>query len=409
MKRILVLMHYMELGGAESALLGLLQSHDPTRCQLDVFIFDHRGELMPYIPKEKVHLLPMLPAYSMLERPISELVRHGFWRLATARLIGRERTKRYARKNYQHLDNATGFTYQQYETVRVLPRINPEMEYDLVVSFITPHYVALNKVHARKKLGWIHTDYTNIFLNPKMELEMWSRLDYIASISLEVGEKFLSVFPSLQGKVLPIENILSSAFIRQRAEEFAPQDMSRQPKVINLLSIGRFCYPKRFDQLGTIARFVADELRNRVSSLQYHWYLIGYGSESEERKIHQNIADEGMEEIVTVLGKRENPYPYLKECDVYVQPSRYEGKSITVREAQILCKPVVVANYPTASSQIQDGVDGIIAPFDSKGIASILASLICNPEKMHNLQEYLKFHDYGNEKEIEKIYQLINV
>lgn len=407
MKRILVLMHYMELGGAESALLGLLQAHDPERAQIDVFIFDHRGELMPYIPKDKVCLLPAMPAYSMLERPIFELVKQGYWRLAVARLIGRERTKRYARNNHQHLDDATGFTYQQHETVRVLPQINPEVEYNLVISFITPHYVALDKVHARKKLGWIHTDYTNIFINPKMELEMWSRLDYIASISPEVGEKFLSVFPTLQDKVIPIENILSSAFIRQRAEELMPKDMPCLPNVINLLSIGRFCYPKRFDQLGTIARYVADELRNRDCSLQFHWYLIGYGSEEEEQKIRQNLKQEGMEEYVIILGKRENPYPYIKSCDLYVQPSRYEGKSITVREAQILCRPVIVTNYPTSASQIMNETDGVIVPFDNEGCAKGIVDLMLDKKKQEFIMEHLKTHDFGNECEIEKIYQLL--
>lgn len=407
MKSILVLMHYMELGGAESALLGLLQAHDPTRYQLDVFIFDHRGELMRYIPKEKVKLLPLIPAYSMLERPISELVRRGYWRLALARLIGRERTKRYASNNHQHLDNATGFTYQQHETVRVLPQINPGGEYDLAISFITPHYVALDKVRAKKKLGWIHTDYTNVFINCEMELAMWSRLDYIASISEEVGKKFSMVFPSLQEKIIPIENILSSAFIRERSTAFIPEDMPNREGVLNLLSIGRFCHPKRFDQIGTIAKAMKDGLLRSESTIQFHWYLIGYGSVEEEQKIRQNIQDESMEEYVTILGKRANPYPYIKACDLYVQPSRYEGKSITVREAQILCRPVTVTAYPTAASQIHDGVDGLIVPFDNDGCAKGIADFLLDKKKHDFIIDHLKTHDFGNESEIEKIYRLL--
>ena len=114
-----------------------------------------------------------------------------------------------------------------------------------------------------------------------------------------------------------------------------------------------------------------------------------------------------MEDKVILLGKRSNPYPYIKACDLYVQPSRYEGKAVTVREAQILCKPVVVTNYPTAKSQILDGRDGIIVPMDVKGCAEGIISLIKDSERQGRLVSYLKEHDYGNESEIEKIYSLL--
>lgn len=407
MARIIILMHYMELGGAESALLGLLQAHNPNRCQMDVFIYNHRGELMSCIPKDKVNLLPEIPAYSVLERPIAELVKRGFWKLAVARLIGRWRARRYYKHNDLYLDDASGFTFQQHETVKWLPKINPKVEYDLAISFTTPHYIVLDKVRAKKKLGWIHTDYTNVFVNQEMELAMWSRLDYIASISEEVGKKFSSVFPSLKVKIIPIENILSSAFIRERSSAFILDDMSKRENVVNLLSIGRFCHPKRFDQIGTIAKAMKEELQRNESAIQFHWYLIGYGSEEEEQKICQNIQDESMGEYVTILGKRENPHPYIKACDLYVQPSRYEGKSITVREAQILCRPVIVTEYPTAGSQIQDGVDGVIVPLDNDGCAKGIVDFLLAVDKQQKVVSYLECHDYGNEKEIEKIYRLL--
>ena len=123
--------------------------------------------------------------------------------------------------------------------------------------------------------------------------------------------------------------------------------------------------------------------------------------------IRDKIAEAGMENHVIILGKRTNPYPYIKACDIYVQPSRYEGKSVTVREAQMLCKPVVVTNYPTASSQIIDDVDGKIVPMDNEGCAQGLAEFIQNTELQSIIKEYLKTHDYGNMSEVEKLYKLI--
>lgn len=406
-KRILVLMHYMELGGAESALLGLLRTHDPRRAQMDVFIYDHSGPLMRYIPRNKVKLLPEKKSYSMLERPIVELVKKGFWLLAFARLVGRYKTQKYDKLNQEGLVSAAAFTFQQQSCVRFLPQINSSVIYDLAISFLTPHYILQNKVNAKLKMGWIHTDYSKIFIHKQMEFQMWNGLDYIASISEDVGNSFVNTFPSLESKLLSIENIISADFIRQKADEAVPADMPKKDGVVNLLSVGRFCYPKRFDEVGEIMKSVVNELKRRAEKICPHWYIIGYGSDEEKEKIYSSIRRTKMEQYVTILGKRDNPYPYLKSCDIYVQPSRYEGKSITVREAQILCRPVVVDAYPTAGSQIIDGKDGIILPADLEEMGRGIAGFIVNKGYQLRISNYLREHDYGNEKEIEKIYKLI--
>ena len=113
-----------------------------------------------------------------------------------------------------------------------------------------------------------------------------------------------------------------------------------------------------------------------------------------------------MQDYVIILGKKANPYPYIKACDWYVQPSRYEGKSVTVREAQILCKPVIVTNYPTAPSQIQHGVDGVIVPMDIPGCAAKMVDALRDESLKASIVEYLDSHDYGNMSEVEKIYKL---
>ena len=110
---------------------------------------------------------------------------------------------------------------------------------------------------------------------------------------------------------------------------------------------------------------------------------------------------------MVLLGKKENPYPYIKSCDVYVQPSKFEGKSITVREAQIMCKPVVISNYPTAASQVTDGVDGVIMPLDVEEGTKVMAGFLKDETARERMAHYLSAHDYGNAEEIEKIYNLL--
>ncbi len=398
--RILILMHYMELGGAESALLGLLQSVDSDRADVDLFIYSHRGELMDFIPTDKIHLLPEIEAYSLTEKPLSEVVKKGYLWLALARMIGRRNTATFCKKHRDSDKPAEcGTFFQQRATWKVLPDIQPDIEYDLAISFLTPHFFVLNNVRAKKKIGWIHTDYTRILIDVEAELKMWERLDYIVSISEEVGNRFCEVFPSLRPKLVLIENILNADFIRKRAKECIVS-LCDDSETVCLLTIGRFSPPKKMEDIPLICKKMMDQ------GLQVKWFIIGYGSEKIERIVRDNAKNEGVEDNVVILGKQGNPYPYINACDIYVQPSRYEGKSITVREAQILCKPVIVTHYPTASSQIQNGVDGIIVPMDVDSCACEMAAFIRHADLQTRIVQHLQTHDYGNVGEIEKIYRL---
>ena len=398
--RIFISMHCLEIGGAETALIGLLNALDPEKVDVDLFLHDHRGEMMEFIPSW-VNVLPAIPAYTVLERPIKELVQRGFWGIAVARLLAKLPSRWAYRKSGSALPNASVFHYMAAYTTPLLPQVNPAVTYDLAISFLTPHQITLRKVKAKKRMAWIHTDYSNIWVNQQAELPVWNGYDYIVSISEDVSKTFLQVFPSLAPKLVSIENILSSKFLQVRGTQSLrnKDGFNVSAGEIRLLSVGRFSEAKNYDNVPDICR------RLRAEKLDVKWFLIGFGG--DEALIRKRIAEAGMQDHVIILGKRSNPYPYIKACDIYVQPSRYEGKSVTVREAQMLCKPVVVTDYPTAKSQIQHGVDGVIVPLDNEGCAKGLAEVIRDKELQQRLKEYLKTHDYGNEKEVEKIYSIL--
>lgn len=398
--RIFIAMHYMKIGGAETALVGLLNALDPARVDVDLFLYDHRGEMMQFIP-EWVNLLPQIPKYSVLERPIVELVKRGFWGIAAARLWAKCLSQKAYKRSGSKLENNGGLDKMSKCTTPLLPKINPSVTYDLAISFLTPHRIVAEKVKAKKKIAWIHTDYTRVWVDAEEELKVWQKYDYVASISGDVTNTFLQVFPSLAPKIVEIENILSPKFVRKRAELEDTDKEFRQTDKISLLSIGRYSEQKNYDNVPDICKRLIGKTK-----LNIKWYIIGYGG--DEALIRQKIKEAGMEEHVILLGKRINPYPYIKACDIYVQPSRYEGKSVTVREAQMLCKPVVVTNYPTAPSQIRSGIDGVIVPMDNEGCAHGLAEVICDKPLQERIIAHLKTHDYGNESEVEKIYTLIN-
>ena len=293
--------------------------------------------------------------------------------------------------------SAVAIDYSHKYVVDFLPKIN-DKNYDCAISFLTPHYIVSKKVNADKKIAWIHTDYSTIEVDVKSELKMWSRFDNIISISDDVTAAFLKKFPELESKIVLIENILSKRFIEEQSNEF---DVSNEMLAdsVKLLSVGRFCEAKNFDNVPEIASIM------KAKGVDFKWYLIGYGS--DEKLIRTKISEYKMDDTVIVLGKKENPYPYIKACDIYVQPSRYEGKCVAVREAQILNKPVAITNYTTAKSQIIDGFDGAIVPMDNQSCAEEIVKIIVDKKLQNEFVENMKSVDYSNEAEINKLYELI--
>ena len=398
--RIFVYIHYLHIGGAERALLGLLNALDAKDVQVDLFVNQHDGEFMRYIP-EHINLLPEIKEYSCITSPVKKVLKAGCPNILLRRLIARHKASKYHQSlppELRNLDTSI-FQYLFQEVEGALPDLEYLGEYDLAISFIAPHNYVLHKVRAKKKICWIHTDYSTIHINREMELPVWSGYDYIASISEDCTKAFVKTFPELAPKIIEIENILSPQMIRAQAEEFDPEDeMPERDGETRILSIGRYSYPKRFDEVARMCRIMLD------MGAKFRWYIIGYG---DDKEIRRTIEEYDVADTMILLGKKVNPYPYIRRCHIYAQPSRYEGKSVTVREAQILCKPVAITAYPTAASQVNDGVDGVILPYETDAAACALASFITEAHIQQQITTYLTAHDYGNEQEVRKIYKIL--
>lgn len=394
-KRILIVSHAMEIGGAERALLGILENIDTEMYQVDLFLMRHEGELLNLIPKN-INLLPEIPEYTVLARPIKTVLKERHFLLAAARIYGKYRAKKFDKKK-KYTESGVAIEYSHKYTKRFMPTIQPDVQYDMAISFLTPHYFVYEKVKAKCKIAWIHTDYSVVQVDIESEQKMWGTYDYIASISEDVTRSFLRTFPSLEKKMILIENILPKILIEKQAEELVQEKFDTQ--TINLLSIGRFATQKNFDNVPDICKRILEK------GVNVKWYLIGYGS--DEALIRKKIDEVGMQNRVIILGKKENPYPYIKMCDIYVQPSRFEGKCVAVREAQMLEKMVIITNYTTSGSQLEDGVDGIIVPMDNKGCADKMSEILTDATLKKKIVENVQQRDYTNAKEIEKINRLI--
>ena len=217
-KKLLIVSHALELGGAERSLIGLLNAFDFEKYDVDLFLLRHEGELMREIPSA-VNLLPEIRAYTVLARPIKRTLKEGHFILSMARLAGKMAAAKYNRI-HKYTDSDVALEYSHKYTCPFMPKIQSNEVYDLAISFLTPHYFVDRKVHAKRKIAWIHTDYSRIQVNIASETAMWKNYDYIASISDAVTENFLSVFPMFKEKIILIENILPEEFVKKQANEF---------------------------------------------------------------------------------------------------------------------------------------------------------------------------------------------
>jgi glycosyltransferase involved in cell wall biosynthesis len=396
-KKILIASFDLAIGGVERSLIGLLNSIDYQHYDVDLMLFKHEGEFFTLLPKGPI-LLPENPKYSTFRKSISQIVKDGHYPIAVSRLLAKFKSnlkgklKRVEEPGYLTIQYGWEFSRP------FLPQLTKE--YDLAIGFLWPHYFIGEKVKAKRKVGWIHTDYSNIFIDKRTEYKMWKQLDQIVAVSEECSNTFLDIFPDFKKKTMVIENILSPEFVKQQAELGSALEMKKHPEKTVIVSVGRLSHAKGFDQAIRACRQLVDK------GYDIAWYVVGYGSlETELQKLIKELK---LENHFFLLGKKTNPYPYIKACDIYVQPSRYEGKAVTIREAQILGRPVVITNFPTAKSQANDGKDALITPLGVDGIVAGIQRLLENPLLTEDLSKNTTKIDYGNEQEIHKLYRLIN-
>lgn len=394
-KNILISIYNMEIGGIERSLINMLESFDYEKYQIDLFIAHHNGDFMDMIPKQ-VTILPEISAYTIFRKSIRKSMSEGHYYSSMVRLVSKSIAN--LRAKAAQLEEGSAYIQMQLATkysLYFMPKI--KKQYDVAISYAWPHDIVARKASATKKIAWIHTDYSKLEIDHKLDLNIWDKFDYIASVSDECTNSFLSQYPSLKHKVMTIENITSPSFVKMLAEEEI--DIGNK-ECFRILSVGRLSYVKGFDMAVEALRLLHDKGFTNIK-----WFVVGYGGYEEELK--RIIAENNLKESFILLGKKTNPYPYMKACDLYVQPSRYEGKAVTVTEAKIIGKPILITNYPTAKSQISDGIDGMICELSIEGLVAGIESIYQNQELRNALMNNIKNENYSNSYELEKLYSII--
>ncbi|OAS17213.1 glycosyltransferase [Paenibacillus oryzisoli] len=397
MRKILITVFDMEIGGIERSLINMLESFDYSKYEVDLFICKHSGDFLSLIP-DKVNLLPEIDSYTVFRASMLDCLKKGQLLALGIRVLSKAISTWKAK--VRKLKEGSGYIQMQLVqkyTTYFLPKIGKQ--YDLAISYAWPHDIVASKVDAVKKIAWIHTDYSELEIDNKMDLAVWCKYDAIASISEACTDAFIKTYPTLEKKIQLIENITSPAFIRKMADDHIHLDAEHQDH-FNIVSVGRLSYVKGFDMAVKALRLLHDR---GLTSIK--WFVVGYGGYEEQLK--ELIVANNLTDSFILVGKQMNPYPYIKLCDLYVQPSRYEGKAVTVTEAKILGKPIIITNYPTSSSQIEDGVDGMICELSVEGIAEGIEEMYTRSELRTGFMNNNVRQDYSNTWELNKLYGVI--
>ncbi|MBQ8783402.1 MAG: glycosyltransferase [Clostridia bacterium] len=387
-KKILFIIPNLKSGGAEKSLVTLLQLFDYDKYEVSLFLFREEGLFLNSVPPE-IKILTAGENYNLFDgdakRAIKAFLKKGRVVLAVSRLLYArcfEKNSSYERetKMWKHLKKAVDI---------------PTKHYDCVIGYLEgmSNWLAL-EINGEKKIGYLH-NYLDKTSNDKRNfVEKISLYDYFVTVSLECAENIKKACMEYKNLHV-IHNIVSPYFIRKSAEsEGLPEGAG-----IKLLTVGRLTYQKGLEYAIDACKLLKEECYD------IKWYHIGVGE--ERQNLLKRIEANNLTDTFILLGEKANPYPYINSCDIYVQPSRYEGKSIAIDEAKCLQKPIVVTNFPSVYDQIEDGVNGLICEMNAKSVADAVERLI-NDEKLRvKLSENLSKEKIGNEEEIQKLYDLI--
>ncbi|MGD7044465.1 glycosyltransferase [Jeotgalibacillus proteolyticus] len=391
-KDLLFVMNNLNCGGAEKAIISLLETIDYSKFNVDLYLFKHEGIFLGKLPTE-VNLLNEPLEYSIFDMPIKEALLQCvkmkrpaamLYRILFGVIIRTEKNKaRSEQRRWKYISSSIGSITKKYHSA---------------IGYLekNPIYFCIDKVEAEIKIGFIHNDYNKLGMDPKLDEKYLTQLNKIVTVSQECANVLNDTFPSMQKKITVMHNIVSPRLINQLSLE----SKLLEGEGLKIVTIGRLSYQKGYDLALEACKILTDY------GLNIKWYVIGEGE--DRNKLEDLIKNFGLEANFKLLGLKENPYPYIYNADIYVQSSRFEGKSIAIDEAKILLKPIIVTNFSTVTDQIQDGINGLVASMDAKSIAEKILKMYQDEKLKEFLISNLKKEELGTEHEILKLYSMIN-
>jgi glycosyltransferase involved in cell wall biosynthesis len=391
-KKILFVIPSLRSGGAEKSLITLLTLLDYKKYDVDLLTFRRDGLFFDKIPEE-VNVITGTEDYEIFDGDAKAAI---VYFIKKGKFISAVDRVRYGRA-YRIEDNDRREKFMWSLLRKQLPE--PTKEYDCVIGYLEGNasFYAAEFKKTKKRICYVHSDFKRLGINKNLSDDAFRKCDTVVTVSQACADSLKDIFPEQTEKITVIENITSAQLLKKYAEE--EQVFSDGGEETILLTVGRFSPPKGID----LAVKACAQLKKRGKNIR--WYHIGAGELKSD--IEKLITELSVSKEFILLGERSNPYPYVGQCDIYVQPSRYEGKSIAIDEAKCLCRPIVTTNFTTVADQITDGVNGLICTMNETDIADKIEMLVDNEELRQKFSSNLSDEKTGNEEELEKFYRII--
>ena len=274
-----------------------------------------------------------------------------------------------------------------------------DKKYDVAIAYSqgTPTYYVAQKVVAKKKICWVNTDYKFAGYNREFDFKYYEKFNNIVAVSKVCTEVLKDVFPEFKNKIITIYDIISESLINNMANE--GKGFVDDYKGVRILTIGRLVYEKGYEYAIEAAKYLKDK------NIDFRWYSIGEGNLKSE--LEKMIIEYNLQDNFKFLGTFTNPYPFIKECDIYCQPSRFEGFGLAIAEARILNKPIVATNFDIVYDQIINGENGLIADMNGREVGKKIEILVRDNKLEQNIIDNLNNEKVGTEDEINKILELL--
>lgn len=398
--KMLVVGITMNCAGTEKSFLSFLSCLDFDRFDVTLLLAKREGLLLDQLPKEvKIEVMEkygdmfLLSGKNAAKTLINCFVKENPFTLfeifpyfVRTLLTKGEKRSSAATKMWLHF-------------MKKMPDVKEE--YDVAVAYWgdrTMFYMC-DKVKAEKKIAWLHFDYANPRRDDSVYLDYFNKCDSIVTVSKLVDSSLRATLPQIADRTVMMENITNPRQIWDLAavgETFTDTDFTGK----RVLTVGRIS-----DQKGIDLAIPALK-RLREDGINLRWYVLGDGDEDYKKYIAGLLADNGVADMMIFLGTTQNPYGYVRDCDIYAQPSRHEGKPIAVEEAKILCRPILAAHYLSAPEQLEDGRLGVICDICSDAIYEGIKKLLSDEALCDRLSEALRAQEFGNPEEIEKFYKM---
>lgn len=388
MSKVIVLAKKMEMGGTEVALLALLRELVRHREDVTLLLIERAGALVSQIPDEvKVEELEFIDRkylQHILDRDAEKIWVRFFEKVARKVVLCKYKQNGMKNDLYPFLLKHTKVLKEEYDLL---------LDFHGYGIFMTA-YGAKN-ISAKKKALWFHDE--NLHWLGKTR-EYFRYYDKLFCVSKSVATALEKACPEQKDKIEIFYNLTDVEKIKRKALEPLKDGRFKGENVI--LTIGRLDEQKGLD----IAIDAAALLKQR--GVPFSWFVIGDGLMKDALEVQ--IARKKVDDCFFLLGRKMNPYPYLKYCDLYVQPSRHEGYCTTIVEAKTLTKPIIVSDIESFKEQITDGINGLVSKLQASDIADKVQFLAKNKALQEKFREVLSQEEMEYGKEYDKIKFLLN-